>query len=237
MKRTIFTGLLAGTVLMFGAATAQADILTFNLDYAFSGTVPNSSSPFLIATFKDGTDCPTCAAGTVELILTSNLDAAGEFASEWDLNSKVALTGITASTTSGSFNAPTIEAFSEDHYKADGDGLYDFGFLFDTSGGSSTTRFDGSDSATFILSAASAINVLTFQQLSTDAGGSGPFYTAAHIQGIGASSCSGWVSDGNGLSGAASGTTTCASVPDSGTTVGLLGLAMLGLGILRRRLA
>jgi hypothetical protein len=246
MKRSVFTFFLAGAVSMF-AATAQAGTFEIDLGYTFSGFVPGSTAPYLTAIFRDGADCvnssgvpggtATCAANTVQVTLTASLESAGEFVTEWDFNSTAAITIAKQSTgpSSGTYTDPTIDTYNSNHYQADGDGLYDFGFMFATP---SAGRFDGTDQITFLLSG-TGINAQTFNSLSAPAGGSGPFLSAAHIQGIQPNNCSGWVSDGNGATGAAPGTASCGSiaVPDSGTTVGLLGLAMLGLGILRRRLA
>jgi hypothetical protein len=211
--------------------------MTFNLDYVYTGHLPTSSSPYLIATFNDGANClgGPCGANTVQLILTSSLETSGEFVTEWDFNSTVT-SGLTftqnVGLSSGTFGAPTITV-GPDIEQAGGDGRYDV--TFDFLSGPPSARFDASDVVVFTITGA-GLDVSDFNLLSTPAGGAGPFFTAAHIQGI-PGGCSGWVSDGNGLSGAASGVTACGptTVPDGGATLGLLGLGMLGLGYVRSR--
>jgi hypothetical protein len=215
-------------------ATAHAGSFTITLDQVFSGNVPDSTAPYLIATFQDGTTCdPDCGAGTVKLILTASLEDTSEFATEWDFN----MTSIPAnfavsamSTISGTVAAPSV-TFGSNHEKADGEGLYDLAFFFGTA---NAGRFNGTDSVSFLLSG-TGLTAQTFNALSTsqnDGGAKGPFHSAAHIQGI-TPSCSGWVGDSAaGAPGTPSG--PCTTVPDGGTTLTLLGLALGGIGVVRR---
>jgi len=222
MKKNLVACLLAAAALVF-AAPAQAGTITFNLDYVFSGAWPDSTSPYGTVTFTDVT-------GGVRMTLTSSLEDTSEFFSEWDFNTSTPLTGITETGRTGTF-AYTIDGYSSNAYQADGDGLYDFGIQFASA---SANRFNGTDSVVFLLTG-SGLTFASFNVLSAPAGGAGPFNTAAHVQGI--QTCSGWVSDGNGASGAGPGTGPCGAVPDSGTTVTLLGLALLGVGYIRRKIA
>jgi protein with PEP-CTERM/exosortase system signal len=232
MKRLALICLLVGS---FSAlpAVAKADTVTFDLNYVFSGFVPASAPGYLTATF----DCPTSTSCT--LTLTSSLENVNEFLTEVDFNSSTALGSNAISFTSCvTCGAPAIDQYSSNAYQADGDGLYDFGFLFQSA---NAQRFDDSDIAIFTITG-TGLTATQFNVLSSPAGGSGPFYAAAHVQGI-PGGCSGWVADANGGNvagggGVATGVGTCGgTVPDSGTSLQLLGLAMLGLGYLRRRLA
>jgi hypothetical protein len=235
--RRITLATLLFTAFSLVPATARAGSLTINLDYVFSGATPNSTGTFLTATFLDGADCVggACLTDTVQLILTASLEGAGEFVTEWDFNSSVLPLSITQNTG----DAATILQ-SSNAFKADGDGNYDLSFVFS----SSPPRMEGTDTATFTITG-TGITVATFDQLSFGSGGSGgPFRSAAHIQGIanstGGGTCSGWVGDsasntnGNGQTGSCGNGTNPPSVPDGGTTLTLLGLALGGIGAVRR---
>ena len=219
------------TAISLLPATARAASLTITLNQVFSGNVPDSTAPYLTATFLDGTTCdPDCGAGTVQLLLTSSLEDSSEFVTEWDFNSSVLPLAFSFTSGTGTFAAPTITQGSN-FEQADGDGLYDIKFLF--ASGPPTARFNGTDTALFTITG-TGITVNTFNQLSAPGGGSGgPFHSAAHIQGI-TPDCSGWVGDSAaGSPGTPSGPCTT-TVPDGGTTLTLLGLALGGIGAVRR---
>ncbi|HET6429730.1 MAG TPA: hypothetical protein VFJ30_15040, partial [Phycisphaerae bacterium] len=59
----------------------------------------------------------------------------------------------------------------------------------------SSVQFDAGDVAAFGLGGISSLTAGSFNYLSVPAGGSGPFPTAAHVQGIGEDS--GWVTAGS----------------------------------------
>ncbi len=231
MRRILLATLLF-TAMSLLPATAGAATFAGTLTQVFSGNVPDSTSPYLSFTFLDGTSCdPDCGAGTVQLILTASLEDADEFVTEWDFNMTTVtpLTFSAMTTLSGTVTAPTITQGSN-HEQADGDGLYDLAFFF-TSSNAGGGRMAGTDSVSFIITG-TGITAQTFNALSAPAGGAGgPFTSAAHIQGI-TPNCSGWVStsgpDTDGNSG------SCTSVPDGGTTLSLLGLALGGIGVVRR---
>src|SRR5262245_54393872 len=88
MRRSVLAILFVTAVLML-PARAQADSLTFDLDFAFSGATPDSTGTYLTVAFLDGSDClgGACAAGTVQLVLTASLEDSSEFVTEWDFNS------------------------------------------------------------------------------------------------------------------------------------------------------
>jgi hypothetical protein len=229
MRRILLATLLF-TAMSLLPATAHAGSFSLSLTQVFSGNVPDSTSPYLTFEFQDGTTCdPDCGANTVKLILTASLEDADEFVTEWDFNMTTVtpLTFSAMTVISGTVAAPSITQGSN-HEQADGDGLYDLAFFFGTA---AAGRFNGTDSVSFILTG-TGITAQTFNALSAPAGGAGgPFVSAAHIQGI-TPNCSGWVStsgpDTDGNDG------PCTSVPDGGTTLTLLGLALGGIGVARR---
>jgi hypothetical protein len=231
MRRILLATLFFAAISLV-PATADAGSFTISLDYVFSGSTPNSLSPYLTATFADGTDCnPDCGANTVQLTLTGSLENANEFVTEWDFNSSVL--PLTITQTSGP--VPTSIKTESNAFKADGDGLYDIEILF---GSANANRFNNSDVAVFTIvgPTGGSINIATFNQLSSGSTGSGgPFRSAAHIQGITPNGCSGWVGDSASNTNGTGQTGPCGTtVPDGGTTLTFLGLALGGIGAIRR---
>jgi hypothetical protein len=176
--------------------SAHATSISIGFTTEFSGaTPPVGVSPWLTATFDDeGTP------GTVKLTLTATNLTGSEFVSGayFNLNTSYsALTdfSISAPTKTGTFNDPTID-LGIDAFKADGDGLYDFRLNF--AQGPPSGRFGVGDSVEYTVTgigaAAGVLVADDFKFLSLPDGGHGPFYVAAHIQGIGpAGSASGWI--------------------------------------------
>jgi len=169
----------------------KTEALTLTFDTVFSGAIPSGTSPYLTAQIDNG------AANTVNFTLTGSLADASEFFTEIDFN----LTGVSTNAADYAFNyadtdatAPTFDV-GPDAFKADGDGLYDMTFFFQSP---AAQRFEGSEVITFSLvySGAGTFNANSFNAMSTPAGGAGPFSAAAHVQGI-APSCSGWVAPDN----------------------------------------
>jgi hypothetical protein len=180
----------------------------------FSGTTaPAGSTPWLNATFDDGG-----AAGTVTLTLSATNLTGGEFVGDWYFNLDPALDSssllFSAPTKVGSFGDPGIGK-ATDAYQADGDGKYDIEFAFAMGGAG--VRFGAGESATYTITGISTLTANSFKFLSSPAGGHGPYYTAAHVQGI-----------------AIEGGTTSAwvTVPEPSSFVlavaGILGLAFMG---------
>ena len=97
-----------------------------------------------------------------------------------------------------------------------------FGF---TTGGNASKVFNVGDTLSFVMtSSVSGLDASDFDVLSLDAGGHGPFFTAAHVQnttGVGTGG-SGWIAPGT------------PAVPDAGSTAMLLGAALTGLAVVRR---
>src|SRR5215510_14291961 len=133
MIRKVLVPFFAAAVLMV-APKAQAATLTFDLGFVFSGALPDSTAPYLTATFYDGASCTAvtgaaCAAGTVELVLKSSLEDPSEFLTEVDFNTNTAITSLgfasTPNLNAGSYALPSLLPYSPDTYKAGGDGLYD----------------------------------------------------------------------------------------------------------------
>jgi len=219
MRKTL-TVIAAGLFVL--ALAPKTEALTLTFDTVFSGATPSGSSPYLTATFTDA------GSNTVNVTLTGSIDA-GEFYTEMGFNLDPALSTASGDWTfnysDGDAGAPSFNT-GTDAFKADGDGFYDMAFVFQTP---NAQRFTGSEVITFSLvyDGLGTFNANSFNYLSLDAGGHGPFSAAAHVQGI-APNCSGWVAPvnpalpngGNDGSGPCSGTTTSPSTtpettPDS----------------------
>jgi PEP-CTERM motif len=245
MSRKLLVPLFAMAVSMWAVA-AQATVVTYDYDFVFSGSVPDSTSPYLYATFYSGTDCgligETCGTGVVELVLTSSLEDSSEFVTEWDFNSSVLPLTITYDTTNnlnygtygipvqGANNAPTIGT-GFDGFQAGGDGKYDISFVFASA---NADRFNGVDRAVFTITG-TGITAGTFSGLAAQGGAAGPFHTAAHLQGIN-QTCSGWVSDQSGNTSGLTGPCTTTVPEPTSLSMFLSGLGLVGaFGISRRR--
>ena len=111
----------------------------------------------------------------------------------------------------------------QDANKADGDGWYDIYMAFDTSGG---TKFEGTESIVFNITGGAGLNAESFNLESVPGGGNGTYVSAAHVQGISYGEGSAWIGDGS--------QPPPPSVPDGGSTLMLLGMAVISLPVLRR---
>jgi hypothetical protein len=198
--------------------------------YQFSTPFPTDPSPagptpWLTADFEN-------TAGGVTLTISAAGLTGSEFASELyfnidpTLNQNSLTFSETAST--GTFSTPTIDqAVGDNNYQADGDGKYDFRFNFGTA---QAGRFGSGDSITYKIGGIAGLVPINFGFLSAPAGGSGPFYAAAHIQSIGTGNVSTWIEPGAGP--------ITTSVPEP-ASIGLCVLGSLGwlMNFFRKRVA
>ena len=188
----------AMTMVLWGLAALNAAAATnqiyLDLDHEFSTGV-NPASP----------NTPWVAAelftvgNNVQFTLTAPNLAASEFVSGFYFNfdntllSSGSLT-LTLQSMAGAFTLPSVSV-RMDSYKADGDGMYDILLGFSTSDGEAT-KFGSGDSITYSISySGGAITAGDFAFESKPAGGHGPFFAAAHVQGIeNIDGSSGWIS-------------------------------------------
>ena len=181
--------LWAMTALLGLTTSAHAAILTFEHNFEFSGaTQPAGAAPWLRATFDDGG-----GSGSVTLTFTALNLIDQEFVRFTHFNLDPAISpaslSFSAPTKVGAFTDPTI-ATGTNAFQADGDGLYDILIEFDNS--PPANRFGPGEAVTYTITAP-GLTANSFNFLSAPAGGSGPFLTAAHVQGIGSSGqFSGW---------------------------------------------
>jgi hypothetical protein len=176
----------AGTVVLVMAlldptkSNASAVLYQFDNVFSYSGAAssPAGPAPWVNATLQDN------ANGV--LLTINNLGlTGGEFLSQLYLNINPLdnVNNLTFTFVSGSsgVTAPTIQT-GEDGFKADGDGKYDILFNFATA---NSGRLGAGETLTYLIGGISGLSPSDFKYLSTSAGGQhGPFYGAAHIQGI-----------------------------------------------------
>jgi hypothetical protein len=162
-------------------ALSPAAAYLFEFGNVFSGisTPPAGAGPWISASIQDVTP------GTVQLTITDTGLVTDEFASAlyFNLNPNFDPSNLAFSLvgSSSGFAIPTINHQSADSYKADGDGKYDVRFNFATALGST---FTVGDFITYQIAGIPGLVAADFNYLSRPAGGSGPFYSAAHVQGI-----------------------------------------------------
>ncbi len=212
---------LALSVIFLISLTGQAnaDILTYNLDYTFSGTNPAGLPPWTTATFTD------LSGGSVQLTMSNSNLVDPEFVSNWlfNFNDSLNVANLTFTPVNNTASVPIIST-GLNGYKADGDGYFDIKFAFPTA--NTDNRFIGGETVTYNISYTSPITISEFNFLSYDGGGAGQYKTGAHIQGIDPndSTVSGWI-----------GTTTATVVPEPiSSTLFIVGGAVLGFRRLRK---
>ena len=204
--RKILNAFLAVTFVAWASAS-PASALTFTLDTLFSG--PGDPSGDVTVTITD-------IAGGVSLTFDASALTGTEFVTEWDLSIDPFVDPLTFTYVSG---ATATTSSGLDSFKADGDGFFDIQFLFASSSGSRL----GSDFDTSVYTILGAgLDSADFLTASVG-GGKGGFFSAAHVQGVGTASCSGWIGDpADGQTSIpgdpACGTTTTTTTPSTTTT-------------------
>ena len=178
------------------AQPATATTITAEFSIQFSnGTSPGGTGPWLRATLDDTAGPP----GDVRLTLDVLDLTATEFVSTWWFNLNPAINP--AQLTFNAFDvtdvtSPTITS-STDCCNADGGGLYDIRLAFATAAGAG--RFTDDETVVIDISwTGGTLFATDFVFPATPQGGSGPFFAAAHIQGIDADPPSTFVAPGPG---------------------------------------
>ncbi len=187
--RASLLGLAASLLL---GASAHAATLTFDMSIEFSGaTAPGGAAPWMTATFDDSFG----GSDTVRLTMTNTNLLAGESVAGWYFNLDPLLdpTELTITAVDITDSVPVVST-GVDLFKADGDGLYDILFDFPPPPGNAAARFTAGETVIFdITYNLGNLSAADFDFISTPDGGNGPFVTAAHVQGTGGGSQSGWV--------------------------------------------
>jgi len=202
--------------MAFGAA-AHADSFTVEFNTEFSGAdEPEGSTPWLVMTIDDGG-----TAGTVLMTLEATNLTDDEFVRIFNFNVTGQIYGShTANSTVFTNNGCGL--FSEDGFKADGAGYFDYECTF------AANDFGVGDVFEVLWSLPATLTAADFFLFSTTSS-KGEFLAAAHVQGIG---------DNDGGSGWITGGGDSHEVPEPGTLALFgLGLTMMGVATRRRRVA
>lgn len=234
MRMILGSVALAAVAWLGFASPAFATTQTINLNQVYTGYIPDGPSPWLVATF---TYTPGSTTGT--LTLQSHLSDA-DFVQGWN--------GVTGwgfylsgnrladySCSSGACaNTVLTTTLNSGPVKGTGKNKWGFNFGF---GWDSGNRFDGTDSAIYELTFASALT-----STSPFMANGGGWYSYAHVQGL-VGGCSGYIVNGTGAlgeqNGYCDGTPPPVNVPEP-SALGMLGLGVMLIGIfvgLRRRYA
>ena len=186
-------------LLGLGSAVLHADVLTYNLDFTFSGGPPPGTPPWLTAVIEDE------SPDQVKMTLTAAGLAPGLGVKTWDFNltDPSLLFGMTLFQAENTIPILGISpSWGPDIHQADGDGKYDITIDFDTA---PANRFQFDDTVVLHFSG-TGLTAAAFNALSAPGGGAGQFHTAAHIIGYPdpgtpcvdtpGNCTSGWIADG-----------------------------------------
>lgn len=198
--------------------------IVYNFNNVFSGSVnPGGSAPWVTATFQnDGSAGVLLTISGADLAGSEKLDSV-YFNVNPALSASIPNLTFSLQSSSAGLAQPQIST-GEDAFKADGDGKYDIKFAFGTGQGT----FNNGDSITYLVSGVTGLTADDFAYLSAPAGGSGPFYSAAHILGISPNNSSVWVEP-------SAGPIPQISMMPEPASFGFAGAALAGFVALRRR--
>jgi len=228
MKKQAILGLVSaaaiGLFTLAAPAVATPVLQTINLDQVYTGNTPDGPTPWLTATFSYDSGSTT---GT--LVLQSHLSdsdfeqgATGVTGWGFDIDGTLASFNCTSGTCADAVLTSSLNSGPVP-------GGFNFGF-----GWTSQNRFDGSDTATYLLTFDSPLGS-TSPFIANDSG----WLSYAHVQGI-TGGCSGYIVSGTGRLGTSDGPCMNVTVPEPEAlgSLGMFGLGALMIGVflgVRRR--
>jgi hypothetical protein len=190
VKRSLL-GLLGWALAIVAgmAGPSRADFAQFDLGVLINGTAPSGTSPYLTAAFS------SVSAGTVTLTLTNNTAASPEqFVDTWlfALDPTLDSNTVTFTYEAGQSTGPAatvskgVDQFGNNSgvtgYGNNSSGLFDFKLAFPKAG--NVNRFGGQETVVYTLTG-SGITASSFKFTGApNYNANGPYYSAAHVQGI-----------------------------------------------------
>jgi hypothetical protein len=187
-KRVFGAGAIAALLC---ASAAPADVV-FNFGIEFSGgTTPAGPAPWATATFADAGADMVMLTMDLTALAVNNPDAKVD---GWYFNftPEGSVGSLTIAYQSGTEAASVGKGANS--FKADGDGKYDILFSYDTADGD-PNKFDAGEMSVYKITG-TGITAESFNVLSQDAGGHGPFLSALHALALSPGGGSGWLAPG-----------------------------------------
>ena len=217
MKKTLLSLLLL-TLVVLQVPPAGAVQYQLNLEYS-GGTSPAGPAPWLTATLED---VASGVLNTVQLTLSASGLSANEFISSWYFNFNPQYTSLVfPDAVGGNGPAGTLQPIIQNAYGAGPAAGFDIEFDFPTAGDSNTNRFSAGETVVYTFD---GIGLTAADFNYQNAGGAGPFFSAAHVQSIGSGSGSGWIGTGGDT----------VPVPEPSGIL-LLGMGFLALNAFRQK--
>lgn len=233
MRRLLVALGLVLAVSVYAAPNASAT----DLNIINCNCLPNGATDGGTVTIVDNGATLTFTVDLNNLLNFHYTNAFDLFTFNYSGTGQLSLLGAVTAVGGGSTTGWTLEGPGT--IKMDGAGQsFDYGIICSTC--SAPGGLSGVNTITFTIQlVGGTLNTADVQQLEDN----NAWFAAAVARTDTGGGCTGVISGGGAAAkpstGAGSGSENCggATVPDGGTTVGLLGLGMLGLGYLRRRLA
>jgi hypothetical protein len=215
-----------------GVLHSSASTLNYNFGSVSGGATPAGSPPWASATFSnDG-----LPSDTVQLTLSAGNLSSGAFISCWYFNLNPALDpvglALAVSGSTGSFTTPTVQT-GANGFKAGPDGKFDLLFGFATTG-DDLAKFGSGDSVTFTITGISGLTADDFSWFSTSVAGGGTYSSAAHINSGSTDLPGAWVNPTSAQ--LFNNADTAPRVPDTSTTIALLGVSVVAIELFRRKM-